>query len=60
MREKKRRREKSEREERGKNKHFFLSICYSVVLYTHTYCSEDVKKFKFTHLDDACFYEFGG
>ena len=46
----------------NKEKKIILIIhpCYSVVLYTHTYCRENVKKFEFTHPNEGCFYEFGG
>ena len=67
---KKRRREREERkrardwkkEERVKKKNIILIIhpCYSVVLYTHTYCGKDVKKIGFKHPDEGCFYEFSG
>ena len=67
----KKKRERRERESQrlrkkrieSKEKKYIILIihpCYSVVLYTHTYCSENVKKIGFTHLDEGCFYKFGG
>ena len=63
-------RERRERESRrlrkkrieNKEKKIILIIhpCYIVVLYAHTYCRENVKKFGFTHPEEGCFYEFGG